>query len=63
MSIFLFMINFNWPNLLGKEFAFKCPVTNLFQFLTFNLFNIEGESQGSFMLPALYMCSLLKFIT
>ena len=31
-------------------------------YLHFNLFNIEGKSQGSFMLPALFMSSFLQFL-
>ena len=54
MSIFFSMINFNWPDSLDKELIFKCPITNLFTFLSFNLFNI-GMSQGLFTLLALHM--------
>ena len=56
------MINFNWQNLLGRELIFKYPMIYLLIFLHFNLFNIEGKSQGSFMLPALFMSSFLQFL-
>ena len=57
MSILFSITTFSWANLSGKEFIFKCPITNLLRFLSFNLLNIEGVSHGSSKLPKLHVSS------
>ena len=51
------MTTCSWLNLPGETFRFKCPMTNLLTFLSFNLRNIEEVSHGSSKLPKLHVLS------
>ena len=52
---FQLLLLFSSSDLLGKEFIFKCPITHLLTFLSFNLPNIQGVPQGLSKLPKLHV--------